>query len=51
MRYIQLTWNQRKALLKLIEFYFQHRVEIHGNKDWCEMDISIQAIRNFLVEE
>ena len=51
MRYIQLTYKQVKALLKLIEFYFQHRKEIHGSKEWTEMDLSIQAIRNKLMDE
>ncbi len=51
MRYIQLTWKQVSALLKLIEFYFKHRTEIHGSKEWTEMDLSIQAIRNFLIDE
>jgi hypothetical protein len=51
MRYIQLTLKQVSALLKLIDFYFKHRTEIHGSKDWTEMDLSIQAIRNKIVEE
>lgn len=51
MKYIQLTFKQVSALLKLIDFYFLHRVEINGSRDWCEMDLSIQAIRNFLREE
>ena len=51
MRYIQLTFRQVSALLKLIDFYFQNRKEIHGNREWCEMDLSIQAIRNKIVDE
>lgn len=51
MKYIQLTLNQQRALLKLIDFYFQHRREINGTREFTEMDLSIQAIRNFLIDE
>jgi len=51
MRYLRLTYRQVGALLRLIEFYFEHRKEITGTKEVSEMDISIQAIRNFLRED
>lgn len=51
MKYLRLTLNQQRALLKLIDFYFRHRKEINGTSEYTEMDISIQAIRNFLYDE
>jgi hypothetical protein len=53
MKSLYLTHSQVKALLKLIDFYFQFRKMPYkiGHEEVTEFDISIQAVRNFLMED
>lgn len=53
MKSLYLTHSQVKALLKLIEFYFQFRKLPYkpGKQDFTEFDTSVQAIYNFLTVE